>query len=86
MHMMRFVMMEHAFRPDEVLGFLASLKDALAASTAILERYVAAPAQPLGRHPRLALDHGLAIHRASLRWTKDTMAAIRSPGEPQRDR
>jgi DNA-binding PadR family transcriptional regulator len=83
LHLMRFVMMEHAFPPDDVLGFLASLKDALAASTAQLQRYMAAPVQPSGRHPRLALGHGLAIHRASLRWTKDTMAALRSPGEPQ---
>lgn len=86
LHLMRFVMMEHAFPRGDVLGFLTSLKDALAASTAQLERYAAAPAQPLGRHPRLALGHGLAIHRASLRWTEDTMAALRSSGEPQRDR
>lgn len=79
LHLMRFVMMEYAFAPDEVLGFLTSLKDALAASTAQLERYAAAPAQPPGRHPRLALDHGLAIHRASLRWAEDTIAALRSP-------
>jgi DNA-binding PadR family transcriptional regulator len=82
LHLMRFVMMEPVFSPDDVLSFLSSLKDALTASLAQLERYVAAPAQPFGRHPRLALDHGLAIHRATLRWTKDTMAALRSPGQP----
>ncbi|MDR0345152.1 MAG: PadR family transcriptional regulator [Nocardiopsaceae bacterium] len=85
LHLMRFVMMESAFPPDDVLGFLTSLKDALTASTAQLERYAAAPAQSLGRHPRLALNHGLAIHRATLRWIRETMAALRSPGEPRRE-
>jgi DNA-binding PadR family transcriptional regulator len=77
LHLMRFVMMEYAFPPEDVLGFLTSLKDALAASLTQLERYMAAPAQPLGRHPRLALGHGLAIHRATLGWAEDAMAALR---------
>jgi DNA-binding PadR family transcriptional regulator len=81
LHLMRFVMMENAFPAEEVLGFLTSLRDALAASLAHLERYVAAPAQPVGRHPRLALEHGLAIHRATIGWADDAMAALRSPGE-----
>ena len=33
-----------------------------------------------GRHPRLALDHGIAIHRASLRWAEQTVAAL--SGDP----
>jgi DNA-binding PadR family transcriptional regulator len=82
LHLMRFVMMEYAFRPDEVLGFLTSLKDALAASTAQLERYADAPAQPVGRHPGLALEHGLAVHRASLQWTRHAITALRAAGEP----
>jgi hypothetical protein len=27
-------------------------------------------------HPRLALDHGLAVYRASLRWADDAIAAL----------
>jgi DNA-binding PadR family transcriptional regulator len=76
-HLMRFVMMEHAFSPEEVLTFLTSLKDAVATSTAQLERYVASDARPPGRHPRLALDHGLAIHRATLQWTKHAIKTLR---------
>jgi hypothetical protein len=72
---MRFVMMEHLFRPEEILTFLRSLADALTAFTAELERYAAA-ADPGDRYPRLALDHGLAVHRASLRWTQHTIAAL----------
>jgi hypothetical protein len=72
---MRFVMMEHLLPPEEVLGFVQSLADALAAFVAGLERYITAA--DLGdRHPRLALDHGLAVHRASLQWAERTIEAL----------
>ncbi|MGN6792335.1 MAG: PadR family transcriptional regulator, partial [Streptosporangiaceae bacterium] len=69
LHLMRFVMMERMLSPADVLAFLRSLADALAAFVAQLEQY--AGGTDLGdRHPQLALDHGLAVHRASLRWAK----------------
>lgn len=34
------------------------------------------------RHPRLALDHGLAVHRASLQWAKHTIAALSADPRP----
>jgi PadR family transcriptional regulator, regulatory protein AphA len=76
LHLMRFVMMEHVFTREEVLGFLDSLKEALAAFTAELERYAAA-ARPHG-HPGLALDHGLAVHHASLQWAEHAITALRA--------
>ena len=78
LHLMRFVMMEHASSREEVLSFLDNLKDALAAFTSGLERHAAATAQLDERHPGLALDHGLAVHRASLRWTRHAIAAVRA--------
>ena len=75
LHLMRFVMMEHVFSRDEVLAFLNNLSDALAAFTAQLEQYAAVP-QAGDRHPRLALDHGLAVHRASLEWAGRAIAAL----------
>ena len=72
---MRFVMMEYLLPPEEVLTFLRNLADALAALIAQLEQYAAA-AEPGGHHPRLALDHGLAVHRASLDWAERTIAAL----------
>jgi DNA-binding PadR family transcriptional regulator len=75
LHLMRFVMMEHAFSRPEVLAFLGDLQDALAAFIASLER-AAETAQAGDRHPALALDHGLAVHRASLRWARETIAAL----------
>jgi DNA-binding PadR family transcriptional regulator len=83
LHLMRFVMMEHLFPPHEVLTFMQNLADALTALTAELEQYAAAADMP-GRHPRLALDHGLAVHRASLRWAKHTIAALSAVPAPSR--
>jgi hypothetical protein len=82
LHLMRFAMMEHASSREEVLSFLDNLKNALAAFIAGLERYVAATAQLDDRHPGLALDHGLAVHRASLRWTRHAIAALRAAPAP----
>jgi DNA-binding PadR family transcriptional regulator len=75
LHLMRFVMMEHLFAPAAVVGFLQSLADALAALVAQLENYAAVP-DPGNRHPALALDHGIAVHRASLQWAEHTIAAL----------
>jgi hypothetical protein len=58
--------------------FLQSLADALGALIMQLEHYAAAT--DLGsRHPKLALDHGLAVHRASLEWAERTVAALSGP-------
>lgn len=77
LHLMRFVMMEHVFPREEVLSFLDNLEKGLAALTADLERYAAiAPVDD--RHPRLALDHGLAVHRASLQWAGHAIAVLRA--------
>ena len=82
LHLMRFVMMEHASSREEVLSFLGDLQDALAAFTAGLERHAAATTQLGDRHPGLALDHGLAVHRASLRWTRHAITALRAAPAP----
>jgi DNA-binding PadR family transcriptional regulator len=83
LQLMRFVMMEHLFPRDEVLKFLQNLADALAAFTADLERHTA-DTDLNARHPRLALDHGLAVHRASLRWAEQTIAALSAAPTPSR--
>ena len=82
LHLMRFVLMEHASSREEVLSFLGDLKDALAAFTAGLERYAGTTAHLDDRHPGLALDHGLAVYRASLRWTRHAIAELRAAPAP----
>jgi PadR family transcriptional regulator AphA len=76
LHLMRFVMMEHLFTAGEVRAFLVSLADALEALTGQLERYAAAASGSDGLHARLALGHGLAVHRASLGWAQETLDAL----------
>jgi DNA-binding PadR family transcriptional regulator len=80
LHLMRFVMMEHLLPLEELLAFLQDLADALAALTTQLEQYTVVGLTD--RHPRLALDHGLAVHRASLQWTEDTIAALSAAPTP----
>ena len=82
LHLMRFVMMEHLLPPAEVLTFLQNLTDTLAALTAQLEQYAAGSGP--GGHPRLALNHGLAVHQASLRWARQTIAALSAAPVPAR--
>ena len=77
LHLMRFVMMENTLPQAEVLEFLQNLASALAMFVAELERYPAVTG-PGHRHPRLALDHGLAVYRVSLPWAEDTLAHSRS--------
>jgi PadR family transcriptional regulator, regulatory protein AphA len=75
LHLMRFVMMEHVLPRAEVLAFLEGLADALEGFTDGLEEF-AATTSMTDRHPLLALDHGLAVYRASLGWTRQTIAAL----------
>jgi DNA-binding PadR family transcriptional regulator len=77
MHLMRFVMMERELPRDEVLEFLSSLQTALADLVAAIERFTAA-LEPGGLHGPLALEHGIAVHRASLDWTRRAIAAVAS--------
>jgi PadR family transcriptional regulator, regulatory protein PadR len=75
LHLMRFVMMEHLFPAEEAVAFLRSFADALAEFTGGLEQYTATA--DLGtRYARLALGHGLAVHRASLQWAEHTIREL----------
>jgi len=47
-----------------------------------IERSRPAISQLDDRHPGLALDHGLAVYRASLRWTRHAIAALRAAPAP----
>jgi DNA-binding PadR family transcriptional regulator len=77
LHLMRFVLMERLVSRAEVLGFLADLRDALAAFLDGLESYAAAMSFDRS-HPAFALDHGISLHAASLAWTKRTINILAS--------
>ena len=79
MHLMRFAMMENQLEREEVLAFLRSLAGALDAFVSGVEEYLASGAQSGRRHAELALQHGIAMHRASLDWARSAIAALAVP-------
>lgn len=80
LHLMRFAMMEDQLETEEVLAFLKGLAEALEGFVAGMEQYVASGAQAARRHAQLALEHGIAVHRASLEWARSAMARLAGPG------
>jgi PadR family transcriptional regulator AphA len=75
-HLMRFVLAERDLSAAEVQAFLRDLGSALDAFITGIEAFMR-DAQLDGSHPVLALEHGLAIHRASLRWVHHASASLR---------
>lgn len=75
MHLMRFAMMERQLSQEETLAFLRCLQAALADLVAGIERYVGDGELP-GRNGPLALEHGIAVFRASLDWTGRAITVI----------
>ena len=59
-----------------MLGFLASLRTALAGFVATLEQAAAGPDLAASPAARLAVEHGLAVHRASLAWTGQAISTL----------
>ena len=76
LHLLRFVMMAHVLPREEVIAFLASLRAALAAFVASLEQSAGATDVAGNPYAALAVEHGLAVHRASLAWTEQAMAKL----------
>ena len=58
------------------LGFLASLRSALASFVAGLEQTSADPNLGANIAARLAVEHGVAVYRASLAWTEQAALAL----------
>jgi DNA-binding PadR family transcriptional regulator len=75
-HLMRFSLMEKYLERAEVIAFLADLGDALDGFVRGVEQFVVSRQEALGQHAVLALEHGIAIHRASLEWVRSAMAAL----------
>jgi DNA-binding PadR family transcriptional regulator len=76
-HLMRFVMAEGVLSEKEVLCFLDDLARALDGFVGSITDYLATT--PLeGRHPRLALRHGIEVHQASLDWARSAIEALRA--------
>jgi DNA-binding PadR family transcriptional regulator len=79
LHLMRFALMENELPRDAVLAFLNDLASALQSFVTSMEQYLASGAQSSRQHAELALEHGIAIHRASLEWARAAVAALTEP-------
>lgn len=75
-HLMRFSLMENYLERAEVIAFLADLGDALDGFVRGMEQFTASRQGTLREHALLALEHGIAIHRASLEWVRSATAAL----------
>jgi DNA-binding PadR family transcriptional regulator len=75
-HLMRFSLMENYLERAEVIAFLADLGDALDGFVRGVEQFVVSRQGTLREHALLALEHGIAIHRASLEWVRSAIAAL----------
>jgi DNA-binding PadR family transcriptional regulator len=80
LHLMRFVMMETLLSPGEVRAFLADFARANEGFIAGIRHYLDSPVSPSEPHARLALEHGVAVHRASLEWARSTQATLADSG------
>lgn len=86
LHLMRFVFIAELLPRSEVLVFLDSLADALDALVRDLQRFSAAVSAGTATgtgdavYSVLALEHGIAVHRASLAWARRTRRSLTRPG------
>jgi hypothetical protein len=76
LHLLRFAMMAGVLPEEAVVAFLDSLRTALAGFVASLERQVDALGAGENPYQGLALEHGLAVHRASLAWAEQAIARL----------
>jgi hypothetical protein len=76
LHLLRFVMMAGVLPEEAVAGFLGSLRAALAGFVASLERQLDGVDATGNPYARLAVEHGLAVHRASLAWADQAIAKL----------
>jgi DNA-binding PadR family transcriptional regulator len=86
LYLMRFALMEKQLAREDVLAFLKSLADALDGFVCGMEQYVASGGQSSRPHAQLALEHGIAVHRASLEWTRSAIEALTEPTSGQSER
>lgn len=75
-HLMRFSLMEKYLERGEVIAFLEDLGRALDGFVRGMEEFIASRPETMRGHALLALEHGIAIHRASREWVGSAMAAL----------
>jgi DNA-binding PadR family transcriptional regulator len=80
-YLMKFVLMEDILPAADVRLFLTDLAAALKVFLGAIEDHIASTDYP-GRHPRLALEHGLAVQATTLTWVKHAIATLPLSRDP----
>ena len=83
LHLLRFVMMANVLPEGAVIEFLSSLRAALAGFVASLEQSAGTADVRGNPHAVLAVEHGLAVHRASLAWAEQAITSLGADAEPR---
>jgi hypothetical protein len=78
---LRFAMMDDRADRETARTFLADLASALEAFIAGVESYLASGGKTAGLFGALAVQHGIAVHRASLDWARSALSALAMPRE-----
>jgi DNA-binding PadR family transcriptional regulator len=81
LHLMRLAMMDDRADREMARSFLAGLASALESFVAGLESYLANGGNTAGLFGALAVEHGIAVHRASLDWARSALSRLGMPGE-----
>lgn len=81
LHIMRFANMQDTVERAHVLKFLQDLADGLESFIEGTKSYLATEVTPDRVHATLALEHGIAVHQASLDWARATHADLSGRGE-----
>jgi DNA-binding PadR family transcriptional regulator len=79
LHLMRFALMENHLPRESVVAFLTDLARANEMFLTAMEQYLASGAQAHRPHAELAIEHGIAVHRASLDWARSALRTIGNP-------
>jgi DNA-binding PadR family transcriptional regulator len=82
LHLMRFALMEDRLPRAAIRAFLEDLENALDTFVTAMERYLASGVQAHKPHAELAIKHGIAVHRASLDWTRSARSALAAAPAP----
>ncbi len=73
---LRFALAQGRLSRDEVLSYLETYRNVVAAYLEELDGYAGQMAEPASLHARLALDHGIRGCRSELEWTKWAAAEL----------
>jgi DNA-binding PadR family transcriptional regulator len=80
LHLMRFAMMQDTVERAHVLAFLRDLAEGLESFIEGVRSYLATEIEPGRTHATLALEHGIAVHQASLDWAHSAYDTLSGDG------